>query len=239
MKRWGDALIAFRKALDLAPNDPALLIKVGKVLEQLYRFEEALDHFQRGHELGARRPDWKVDSADLIQKCAWRIERIEKMDAILEGEAEPTTARELYDLAMLARFMKRHAAAARFWRSAFKVMPRLARSRNLYLAAWDAAMAGTGRGTDAETLDAKARAEWLHLSVVWLDRYVEALAEIHDKYGESRRRQVRQSLLSVRRNPGLGGLREAGHLAVLSQEDQLRCIALWAEVEKLIEECQD
>jgi tetratricopeptide (TPR) repeat protein len=239
MKRWPEARAAFRAALRHDPDNPGLLIKIGQVLEHLHRFEEALDHFRRGHALGSGRPGWKVDSGDLVKKCAWRIELLERMDAILEGEPEPTTGRELYHLANLASFVKRHAAAARFWRSGFKIAPRMARSANLFRAAQDAARAGSGQGADAGRLDAEARARWLRQGSVWLARYVEALANILETQGEAHRARVRASLLAVRDSPSLDGLRQTRHLAVLSRDDQLRCIALWAEVERLLTECED
>jgi hypothetical protein len=104
-------------------------------------------------------------------------------------------------------------------------------------AASAAALAGTGAGKDADSLDEPARANWLAQAVTWLVAYVDEVAEALERRGESACARAREALLEVRHSTDLAGLRDPAHLARLSMKDQHACIMLWAEIKTLLVEC--
>jgi len=237
MKRWNEALSSFEEALRHGPDDPRTLYKLGGALLNLNRLEEALSAFKKAHAIGARRPGWRYQSARQITLCERFLALAKRVNAIQAGEPEPDEVGERIALARCARRIDMHATAARLWRSAFRDDPGLERGRSLVEAASSAALAGTGAGKDAESLDEPARSNWFVQAVTWLQAYVDAVAEVLERRGESTCSRAREALLEVRRSADLAGLRDLTHLARLSKEDRYACIMLWAKIGKLLVEC--
>src|SRR6185437_8355496 len=116
------------------------------------RFEEGLRARRRGHELGSRSPAWRYNSKQWVRDCE-RLVELERR--FLKGDEKPADAAERAEVAWVCHLKRRHAAAARWYEEAFTQRPELARDSRRgyrYNAACAAALAGCGRGKDADKL---------------------------------------------------------------------------------------
>ena len=237
---WPDALESFRRAAKLAPDQPGPHIKVGRVLEQLHRFEEAQAEYREALALCDAKSAVHREATRRIGQCQLWIERLALADAVLAGQAgpKPLDSGDWTGVASICSFVQRHAAAARLWKLAFERVPSLARGRNLVSAARAAARAGAGQGCDGDTLDAASRQGWLTQAVHWLETYLEGMNSILDQHGARERDRVRQSLQSIKNSQDLAVLRDPIRIASLPEDEQLACLAFWAELESLLAQCE-
>ena len=157
-----------RAALQLQPDFAEVHVSLGQVLREAGRYDEALGHFRRGHDLGSRRPSWHYPSARWIRE----VEVDARLAAVLRGDDRPVDARELMSLARMATHQKRRfAATAKLlarsleahaeWADYSEDPPR-------YYAAACAAVAATDPAGDAEALGEAERPLWRTRALGWL-----------------------------------------------------------------------
>ncbi len=162
---------AFQTAIKLKPDYAEAYCFLGHTLNGHGKFADALTAFKRGHELSTRTPRWSYPSAEWVRLTERWIELDAKIPAILKGETKPANRAELFDLALTCKFKQLNAAAARFYQEAIADDPKRAEGpvRGLnYFAACVDALAGSGQGKDAETLDAKEQARLRRQALDWL-----------------------------------------------------------------------
>jgi serine/threonine protein kinase/Flp pilus assembly protein TadD len=179
------AAAAYQKALALDPNYPDANCNLGLALMQNQgRFLDALKLLERGHEVGSRRPGWSYPSAQWVQQCRQLVQLEKRAVALSLGLAQSNNPDELLDLARFCWRFHRPHAAARLYAAAFALKPALAEDQaneDRQTAALAAALAGSGRGHDADQLEAKGRAslrrqalDWLHADLKLLSRTITA-----------------------------------------------------------------
>ena len=159
-KKLSEAEAAYRKTIELKPDLAEAYCNLADVLKQQGRFTDALAERKRGHELGSRNPGWPYPSAQWVRQAERLVELDAKLPAILRGETKPANGTDCLTLADICTIKQLFAAAARFSQEAFADEPKLAETlgfQHRYNAACYAALAGSGKEKDADTLDAKER----------------------------------------------------------------------------------
>jgi eukaryotic-like serine/threonine-protein kinase len=181
---------------------------------------------------GARFPDdWSLHA--LRREAEGMI--LPDLPAFLDGRREPRDGNERLALLGVCQFTNRARAAARLYSEAFAVAPRLAedhRAGHRYRAARAAALAGTSRGEDAAGLDEEERRRWRDQARRWLRADLAAWNEA--PVSTSASREAQQALADWRADPAFVGVRGAGDLGRLSDEEREDWLALWRDVESLL-----
>src|SRR5262249_54036122 len=156
---------------DLDPDDPEVLVRLGTALGGQGEFARALKYLRRGQELGMKTPNWKHPSAHMIQLHEhWK--RIgDRLPDFLEGKVKPKDADEETAVAEVCYFKQLYAASSRFYASAIAAKEKRPEGPHpdlLYDAARAAALAGSGKGKDADRTDVKERARWRKQALAWM-----------------------------------------------------------------------
>jgi serine/threonine protein kinase/tetratricopeptide (TPR) repeat protein len=239
-RREPEAEAAFRKAVKRKPDFPEAHCNLGVALRQQGRFAAALASFKRGHELGSRVPGWH---SALCEQWARQAEKLlaldRKLPRLLKREVQPAGVEEQLVLAQLCQqpFKRLYAAAARFYSDAFTADPSLLeglRSPHRYKAASIAALAGTGRGADADKLDEKERTRWRKQALAWLRAELDLWRDQVESQGGAVRDRTQEVLQLWQRDPHLAGVRDVPALQRLPREERLAWRDLWWDVAVLL-----
>jgi hypothetical protein len=226
----------------LHPDYAEAHCNLGNVLRQAGRYAEALEELRRGHELGARQPNWRYPSADWVRECERLLALDARLPAVLKGDDHPGDAAERLAFAQLCYDRKLLAAAARLYAEALKADPKLADDRqtqHAYNAACVAALAGCGEGKDDPPPDDAARAKLRAQALGWLQDELAAWSKLLEGGQPEARATVRQRLEHWKVDTGLAGLRDETALAKRPADEQNACRALWAEVEALLQKTRE
>jgi serine/threonine-protein kinase len=186
--------------------------------------------------------DWSVDRARSPDDWSLHALRREAegmilpdLQAFLDGRHEPRDGDERSALLGVCQFTNRTHACARLYSEAFAAAPRLAEDLHAghrYRAARAAALVGTGRGEDAAGLDGAERRRWRDQARRWLRADLAAWNEA--AVSTSASREAQQSLADWRGDPAFVGVRGAGDLGRLSDDEREDWLALWRDVESLL-----
>jgi tetratricopeptide (TPR) repeat protein len=229
------AIACYRRAVDLDSKHAYAQWNLGTLLLQQGDLDAALTALRRGHELGSQRKNWPTAKAMWwIGKC----ERFRALDGrlpkILKGEARPANVVECLQLAELCECKKLHVSSVRFWTDGFAGDPKLAedfRTGFRFGAARSAALAASGQGEEAAQLDAAERARLRRKALDWLRADLAAWNEY------MKRRPVRSPIPEAQEafhtwqtTSALAGVREAGALASLPDEERADWQKLWDDV---------
>jgi serine/threonine-protein kinase len=235
--RLDDAEAGYREALRLNPEFPDAHCNLGRLLLQTGRFAEALEERRRGHELGARRADWRYPSGEWVREAERLVALDARLPAVLKGHDRPADATERVTFAQLCYFRKLYATGARLYAEALGADPRLTDDRqagHAYNAACVAALAGCGQGKDDAPPDDRTRARLRGQALDWLRDELAAWSKLVDGGTPDARARARQSLAHWKSDPDLGGLRDPTSLAKLPEDEQRACQALWSEVDAVL-----
>jgi serine/threonine protein kinase/Flp pilus assembly protein TadD len=206
------AVAEYRKALALEPGHPLTHCSLGGVLLRAGDFQAALAEARRGHELGSKRPRWKFPSAAWVRECERFLALDARLPGILARNATPADAGGRIQLAKLCSYKRLNGAAAHFYEAAFAAAPELADAPgggHRYNAARAGALAGCGRGQDADRLDDRERARLRRQALDWLRADLAALGRRLGG-GADRGRPAAGVLRALQRwhaDPGLAGVR--------------------------------
>jgi len=260
MGRLKEAEEVYRKALALDPNSALVHNNLGRCLYYLGRGEEAVAEYRKAIALDSRfaaphenlgdalAGEARLDEAtaeyrkalELGSKPAGerlrRLPMVRRLFAVLRGDDKPASAAEQLDFANLCQqyYLRRYAAAERFFAGAFAADPKLAgdlKSFNRYDAACAAALAASGQGEDAAKLDDKEKARLRGQALVWLKADLAAhLKQLASKQPHDRD-EARARLLHWRQDTDLVGVRDPAGLAKLPEAERAAWQRLWREVE--------
>jgi tetratricopeptide (TPR) repeat protein len=239
-RRAPEAEAAFRKAIQRKPDHPEAHCELGVALRLQGCFAAALASFQRGHELGSRVPGWHSALCEQWIRQAEKLLALDrKLPRILKREVQPAGVAEQLVLAQLCQqpFKRLYAAAARFYSDAFTAEPRLLeglRFPHRYNAASIAALAGTGRGADADKLDEKERTRWRKQALAWLRTELDLWREQVKSQGGAGRDRAQEVLQLWQRDPHLAGVRDFLALQRLPREERQAWRDLWWDVAVLL-----
>ncbi len=233
-----EAETTLRKAVALQPDLAEPHCNLGHVLLRQGRFAEALPAYERGHELGSRKPGWPFPSTRWIaQARAVAAVDVKLWPKLLRGEAQPRSAAEAIALAQVCeQHMEYFAAAARFCAAAFADRPELAddlRTGERYNAACAAALAGCGRGKDAGRLTAAERVRLRQQALKWLHADLRAWRTFLEQKPVKGRPAVGQQMARWLAEIDFRGVRDESALARLPEGERADWRSLWEEVETL------
>jgi serine/threonine-protein kinase len=196
---------------------------------------EALAAAVLSHDWSANRArfpnDWSLHA--LRREAEGMI--LPDLPAFLDGSHEPRDVDERSALLGVCQFTNRTRACARLYSEMFAVAPRLAedqRAGHRYRAARVAALAGSGRGEDAAGLDEEERTRLRDQARRWLRADLAAWNEASASTPAAR--DARQTLADWQADPAFVGVRGAGDLGRLSDEERQEWLALWRDVESLL-----
>jgi hypothetical protein len=141
-----------------------------------------------------------------------------KLPVILAGEAKPADVAECLALAQFCRDDKQlYAAAVRFYTEAFTTDAKLQRLHR-YNAACAAALAGCGKGMDANQLEEKERLRLRKQALDWLKADLFLWAKHADSDQAEERTLIVQGMKHWQTDPNLAGVRDKDDLAKLPAE---------------------
>jgi serine/threonine-protein kinase len=235
--RLDEAISASREAIRLKEDCAEAHCNLGSALEQKGRFAAAVLCYRRGHELGSNNPRWPYPSAQWVRNCERLVELDRKLLVVLRGQSQPTDNTERIALAELCILpcKKLYAAATRFYGGAFAAQPKLGddlKAGHRYDAACAAALAGCGRGKDAEALGENERARLRKQALVWLRADLRAWREVLKKE-PAKAAAVVQELQHWLQDTDPVGVRGIQALARLPEAERRDWNRLWEDVEAL------
>ena len=178
--------------------------------------------FQRGHELGTKRPGWAYPSAEWVRQTENMAAMESKLPAFLRGEFQPKDAAERLGLAGVCQAKKQHAAAMNLYAEAFAVDAKLAddlKAGHRYDAACFAARAAAGQGKNPAKLDNKERARLRQQALDWLSADLALRRKQLETGKPADRAAVQQALRHWQKDTDLAGISDAAVLTKLPAEN--------------------
>ena len=232
------AVALFRENVRLRPALARSHFSLGRGLNRLGRFADALESLRRAHQLATETGAWLPSAAE---KAVRDTERLVELDRRLSaGKPEPSDAAESLQFAEVCFLKTRYVDSAGFYRRAFEQEPKLAADLDAeyrHDGACAAALAAAGRGEGAESLDAPRRAELRKQALTWLREDLEAWGRRAPD--PKNRPTVNRTLRLWQRHPNLASLRDPAAVAQLPADEQPACKQLWADVEELLGRVQE
>src|SRR5262249_7213631 len=155
------ASASFRRAVANDPNNGISHSNLGRALYGLGQLSEAREAWLRAADRFPPNHPARAAAVSEARPCERLLQLAERPPRLRRGEDQPGSAAEGLECAALCRLRRRHAAAVRFFASAFAADPRLAddlSAAHRYNAAASAALAAAGRGADSGGLDGNGRA---------------------------------------------------------------------------------
>ncbi len=230
-----EGIAAYRQAIALRPRYPEAHCNLGSIYLKRGQFAQALDFYQKGHDLGSKRPGWRYPSASWVKTCEGLLAQEKRLPDVLAGK--DAGAAELLSLAGLClQYKSRYADAALLYSRAFAARPSLADGPNQshrYNAARAAVLAASGKGIGADKLDAADKTRLRGQALVWLSAGRAAIARFLADDPEAAE-DVENGLKHWLDNPDLADVRDARPLAELPEEERQRWMKLWEEVRDLV-----
>ncbi len=230
----------FREVIRLGRDDAAVRFNLANALRSQGKYEDALAELRTARERAGPEPEKQLPRiGQMISEVERMAALATRLPALLKGEDRPHDFAERLTLALLCYDTKRHAAAARFWAEALQAEPKLADDRQAgyrYNAACAAALAGCGQAADDPKPDAAARARLRGQALDWLKAERAACAKVLDAGDAQARAVVAQTLKHLQADSDLAGVRERAALAALPEPERALWEALWADVDRLLEQ---
>jgi serine/threonine protein kinase/Flp pilus assembly protein TadD len=229
-----EAIAAYRQAIEIQPSYAEAHCNLGGMLARQGCFAESLAYYRLGHELGSKRPNWRYPSADWVRRAERKAAAEEKLPALAKGSYQPRDNDERLLLAQVCHAKQLHRAASRLYAEAFAADPKLAadlKAGHRYAAACAAALAASGRGTDAGKLGEQERTRLREQALDWLRADLTAWSQLLDKGPDTFRSQVRQQMQRWQQALDFAGVRDPDALAQLPEAERPAWQQLWADVE--------
>ena len=233
--QFEESIRQYRAAMNIAPDNPYVLCLLGKALCERGEFEEGLPYLRRGHEAGEKRKDWSLDSAAWLKEIEVWVKIGPRLNAILRGDERPKDTAEALTLAHCAYRRHLHTASVRIATVTFAADPNIEKDLTetvRYNAARSAVLAGCGRSLDAPN-DESERAKLRRRGLGWLKDDLEARSKGLDGGPPEPDKDWRYFFQGWREDPDFAGVREAGALAKLPEDERAAWKALWDRVDAL------
>ncbi len=235
--QWDKAIAEYQEAIRLKKDFAEVHCNLGYALRSKGQFAESLASLRRGHELGSRNPRWPYPSAQWVRDAERLVALEDKLPDLLSGKEQPADTAERLALAQLCQmYKKRYAAAARFYAEAFSAEPKLIGdqpSDHRYNAACAAALAGSGQGEDAKSLDDKEQARLRAQGRDWLRADLAAWRRLLEKEPATVRAALAPQMQHWLNDPDFAGVRGSEALGRLPAAERPDWQKLWRDVEEL------
>jgi serine/threonine protein kinase/Flp pilus assembly protein TadD len=226
------AILEFRRALAIDPRLIQARANLGEALLAQGEFATAQQVLRYCLQMLSQRHPLRDPVQKLLQQCRQALQTEQRVNAVLQGQAQPTGAAEQLQLAGFCRQYGRSPAAARLYAAALAAQPALAEdlARGYrHQAACAAALAAAGQGKEAAQLGEKDRGKWRHQALLWLRADLE-LWRRQARDGQAALQALAGQLTAWQSDPDLAGVREPKALAELSGEERKAWQQFWADV---------
>jgi tetratricopeptide (TPR) repeat protein len=229
------AIRAYQAALKIDPNYAEAHCNLGLVFKNQGRFAEALAALQRGNKLGSQRTGWPYPSTAWVRDVEQLAELDGKLAKVLKGEGRPANASERLQFAFFCQTYKQlYTTAAGWYLEAFAAEPKAAddlKAFHRYNAACAAALAGCGKGHDADKMTDDERARLRRQAEDWLRADLAVYAKHLQGDNQQDRTMAQQQLKHWQRDDDLVGIRDSRALAKLPASERAAWVQFWTEVE--------
>jgi tetratricopeptide (TPR) repeat protein/tRNA A-37 threonylcarbamoyl transferase component Bud32 len=236
------AVAAFQKAIACDPRNAMPYESLGNTLMELARFGEALVAYRKARDLSFRERQKVSRLTQMIQSCSRMLELDKRLPAVLRKKDQPASPGEYLEFGDLCYYKRLFGAAARFYQEGFAARPKLAEdlvAGHRYDAACSAALAGCGRGKDADQLDDPQKCVWRKQALAWLRAdlalWATDLARNLARVGAASKQTIRDWM----HEQDLAGVREPAALAKLPAAERAAWKKFWADVDALLKRVQD
>jgi serine/threonine-protein kinase len=160
-----------------------------------------------------------------------------RLKAIVKGEQRPNDVGERLQFAQRAYDLARLAAAARFWREAIELDPRLGDDRQAehrYNAACAAALAGCFQTNDDPRPSDDQKTKLRHQALDWLNAELGVSAKLLATASNEERAGIGKTLERWREDTDLRGIRDDAELTRLPETERVAFRKLWADMDVLL-----
>jgi tetratricopeptide (TPR) repeat protein len=234
-----EAIAEFREAIRLKRDFAEHHHNLGTALLEKGQLDEAITEFREAIRLNKSYIQ-AYNGLAAAQKLAKRLDRL---TAVLQGQAQPNDAGERLDFAELCQqpFRQQYAAAVRFFDEAFAAEPKLAddlQRPSRYNAACAAALAGCGQGNDATNLPDKDYLRLRRLALAWLRDDLAAWRKVLEQHGDKARPGAAEQMQHWLSDTDFNGVRGPDALAKLPEAERERWRQLWADVAATLAKAQ-
>ncbi len=232
--RHREAVSQFREALGLKPTSERVRFGLALSLRETGDYLVSLRELLFCAELANARPDPRIDLE--VREAERLLPYADRFESVFRGEDLLRSARDKFEIAVLAKRRGLLGAAAELFISAFEQDPSLGedlaagRRRRAASAALEA---GCGIGYDQLPPGEGRRARWRAQALAWLRTDIAAVTEGAWRKDPARRAIARDLLGSMLQDHGLDLVRGEEALAFLPEFDRHDWRAFWADVEDL------
>lgn len=241
-QRYEEAIVVLKKTTQIDADDPYPRYNLACTLREKGLFTQALEQFEAAVALAKDDADLRSYATEDLEECERLVTLDRRLPAALQGEDTPAGPREVIEFAGLCYMKHLYAESATFYKKAFATGAEVAsrqESDDVYNAACVAALAGCGRGKDAESLDDETRDAWRRQALTWLHSSFVYWQKILEAGGTDSNSSVIQQLNHWKHDNDLAGLRNEAALVDRPEAEQRACRALWGEVDELLSKAAD
>ena len=234
-----EAIAACGVAIRLKPDHALAYQLLGNTLGDQGKYEEGLVALRRALELAPPGSSTARTLPVNIQYHEQLIALAGRLPAVMKGEDTPRNAVEGLDFGRLCHDRGWHAAAARLYAAALTADPNLVRddwSRDRYIVACSAALAGCGKCQDDPPPDETARAALRQQALDWLKAERAFWARQLESGKPQARRTIVRQLRYWQQDTNLAGVRDDLALARLPEGERTAWRDFWSDVETLRKE---
>jgi serine/threonine-protein kinase len=192
--------------------------------------------------------DWRANQARGYDDWIVHVLRREaegmilpNLPAFLDGKYQPQDNDERLALLGVCQFKNRTRSSARLYIDAFAADPSLAEdfgARHRHNAARVAALAGCGRGEDADRLNEEERTRWRKQARQWLRADLALWTKMLDSGSAKAPDLVKKMLPLWQAEPDLAGIRDPSAMDKMPADEREECLTLWQEVGSLLKRAQ-
>jgi serine/threonine-protein kinase len=232
--RLREAIAWQKKALAANPRNPRYRQSLTDYYDNLLRLAEGLVDANLAAEAQSGLAELAASDPKLMALDA-------RLAAALKGGA-PKDVAERLALAKRAYDTKRYAFAAMLWAEAIEAEPKVVASRqpqHRYNAACAAVLAADGQGRDEPAPDDAAKAKLREQALAWLKAELAVWAKFLETGQPQAKEFIARTLAHWQNDTELTGVREAGPLEKLPEEERVAWQALWAEVGSQLERARE
>ena len=241
-RRMDEAVFRFQRAIKLDPKHALAYGGLGEAYLTQARFAESLAATTRFVELLSKDDPYQKKAGWFLNRCKTMIRLDGRLSAVLQGKDKPANPKEYLDFTELCRIKKQYGAATRFITEALAREPTLSadlRTHHRYNAACLAALAGCGRGEDADMLGDVERKRLRKQARVWLQADLVLWDKILKSGPPKDGAAVGKAMTYWRKDPDLAGIRDPIALEKLPPDEREECMALWNEAGAVFKRAQE
>jgi Flp pilus assembly protein TadD len=219
---------AYADAARGAPNDGGARYALALALMRRGKHAEALRAYETSEKL-ARPGSPLVETASLgAREAARRLALEPRLDGLISGADVPKSLEQSLDVVGMCEARGAYARAAALFLRSFQDPSVVVMAGAFHRAATSAALAASGAGSDAPSLDEAARGRWRTQAIEWLRL---TLRRIDEERTARPRLETLHAITRLRLDPALSSLREPEALASLPVAERKALVEFWAEVE--------